>query len=166
MTRANQWLVFSSAFSVGAGFLGGMMFSRRRAPAGDSPSGRMFRLGEDLFVDEAALAHLRVRADMLANEGPLVRLRFNDRWLHFIWFHDAAIFPGQQGAVYALRQMGGDSMDARDDANARHFLQGLQKFGLLIDGGQWSDWKDLESKHLAKRSKEQIKPSTETTKIP
>lgn len=66
----------------------------------------------------------------------------------------------------ALRQMGGDSREARDEVNARHFLRNLQKFGLLIDGGQWSDWKDLESEHFAERSKEQIKPSTETTKIP
>jgi hypothetical protein len=29
MTRANQWLAFSGVLSVGAGFLGGMMFSSR-----------------------------------------------------------------------------------------------------------------------------------------
>jgi len=126
----------------------------------------MFRLGDDVFVDEAALAYLRVRADMLVHDGTLVRLRFHDRWVHLIWFHDAAIFPGQQGALYVLRQIGGNSMEARDDANARHFLRNLQKFGLLIDGGQWSDWKDLESKHLTERPKDPIKPSTETTKIP
>lgn len=40
MTRSGMWLAFGGALSVGAGFLGGMTFGRRTAPARTVAFGR------------------------------------------------------------------------------------------------------------------------------
>ena len=66
MTRANQWLVFSSALSVVAGFFSGIMFSRRSA--GDSAEhistiGRLYEIEGETYVDGAVHDFLRARAD-------------------------------------------------------------------------------------------------------
>jgi len=155
MTRANQWLVFSSALSVGAGFLGGMAFGRRTAPATMVAFGRTFRVGPDIFVDSAALEYLRARADEQIVNGRWTGLRFTARWMFLELFHEGQVFPGQQGPVYALRSTGGtprsigESAAAANDAASRVILQDLEKFGLLLDGGRWGGWHALELMNIA-----------------
>jgi hypothetical protein len=155
MTRANQWLVFGGALSVGAGFLGGMMFGRRTAPATMVAFGRTFRVSSDIFVDSAALEYLKARADEHFIDGRWRRLRFTDRWMHLEIFHEGQVFPGQQGLVYVLRRTGaaprsiGESAAAANDAASRLILQDLEKFGLLLDGGRWGGWHALELMTIA-----------------
>jgi hypothetical protein len=154
MTRANQWLVFGSALSVGAGFLGGMMFSRR-APAIMVPFGRTFRVSSDVFLDSAALEYLKARADESTLDGRWTRLRFADRWMNLELFHEGQLFPGQQGRVYALRRTSGasrsigDSAAAANDAASRTLLRDLERFGLLLDSGRWGGWHALELMTIA-----------------
>lgn len=143
MTRANQWLVVGGVLSVGAGFLGGMMFAKRDTPAGVEPFGRIYRVRDDVFVDQAALEYLKARADETVLDGTETRLRFFNQWVHLKWRHDAAIFPGQRGSIYTLRQVHGDTREARGDREAWRIIQSLTKFGLLENGGGWSDWNDL-----------------------
>jgi hypothetical protein len=149
MTRANQWLVFGGALSVGVGFLGGMTFARRTVPANMVAFGRTFRVGSDIFVDSAALEYLKARADESILDGRWTRLRFSGRWMHLELFHEGQLFPSQQGPVYALRRTGGASAEATNDAAARQILRDLEKFGLLLDSGHWGGWHDLELMTIA-----------------
>jgi hypothetical protein len=155
MTRANQWLVFGGALSVGAGFLSGMMFGRRTAPVTMVAFGRTFRVSSDIFVDSAALEYLKARADEYFIDGRWTRLRFTDRWMHLELFHEGQLFPGQQGPVYALRSTNatsrsvGDMAAAANDAASRVMLRDLEKFGLLLDGGRWGGWHALELRTIA-----------------
>jgi hypothetical protein len=77
MTSSGKWLVFGGTLSVGAGFLGGMMFGRRTAPATMVAFGRTFRVGSDIFVDSDALEYLKARADEHIIDGRWTRLRFS-----------------------------------------------------------------------------------------
>jgi hypothetical protein len=97
MTVSGKWLVFGGTLSVGAGFLGGMMFGRRTAPANMVAFGRTFRVGSDIFVDSAALEYLKARADEQIVNGRWTGLRFTDRWMFLELFHEGQVFPGQQG---------------------------------------------------------------------
>ena len=63
MTVSGKWFAFGSAVSLGAGFLGGMVFGRRTAPANMVAFGRTFRVGSDIFIDRDALEYLEARAD-------------------------------------------------------------------------------------------------------
>jgi hypothetical protein len=155
MTVSGKWLVFGGTLSVGAGFLGGMMFGRRTAPANMVAFGRTFRVGSDIFVDSDALEYLKARADEHFIDGRWTRLRFTDRWMFLEMFHEGQVFPGQQGQVYALRSTGvaprsiGESAAAANDAASRLILQDLEKFGLLLDGGRWGGWHALELMTIA-----------------
>jgi len=155
MTVSGKWFVFGSAVSVGAGFLGGMVFGRRTAPANMVAFGRTFRVGSDIFVDSAALEYLKARADEQIVNGRWTGLRFTDRWMFLELFHEGQVFPGQQGPVYALRSTGvaprsiGESAAAANDAASRVILQDLEKFGLLLDGGRWGGWHALELMTIA-----------------
>lgn len=150
MNVSGKWFVFGSALSVGAGFLGGTMLGRRTTPTNMVAFGRTFRVSSDIFVDSAALEYLKARADEQFINGRWTGLRFTDRWMFLELFHEDQVFPGQQGQVYALRRTGpaprsiGDSAAAANDAASRHILQDLEKFGLLLDGGRWGGWHDLE----------------------
>ena len=66
MTRANQWLVFSSALSVVAGFFSGIRFSRRSVagPAEHASAiGRLYEIEGETYVDGGVYDFLRARAD-------------------------------------------------------------------------------------------------------
>ncbi len=155
MTRANQWLVFGGALSVGMGFLSGMMFGRRTAPANMVAFGRTFRVGSDIFIDRDALDYLEARADESIPGSRWTGLRFADRWMFLELFHTGQIFPGQQGPVYALRSSGaaprsiGEVAAAANDAASRLILRDLERFGLLLDGGRWGGWHALELSTIA-----------------
>ena len=155
MTRANQWLVVGGALSVGAGFLSGMMFGRRTAPATMVAFGRTFRVGSDIFIDSAALEYLRARADESYVDGRWTRLRFTGRLMSLELFHEGQLFPNQRGPVYALRSTGGtprsigEKAAAADDAASRLMIQDLEKFGLLHDSGRWGGWHALELMTIA-----------------
>jgi len=155
MTSSGKWWVFGGTLSAGAGFLGGILFGRRTAPATMVAFGRTFRVGSDIFVDSAALEYLKARADEQIVNGRWTGLRFTDRWMFLELFHEGQVFPGQQGPVYALRSTGvaprsiGESAAAANDAASRVILQDLEKFGLLLDGGRWGGWHALELMNIA-----------------
>ena len=162
MTRANQWLVFSSALSVVAGFFSGVMFSRRRAAGlaeqnsvGLVAFGRIFRVGSDIFIDRDALEYLESRADESIPGSHWTGLRFADHWMFLELFHTGQLFPGQQGPIYALRSSGvvprsiGEAAAAANDAASRLILRDLERFGLLLDGGRWGGWHALELMTIA-----------------
>ena len=150
MTLSQRWLVFSGILSVGAGFLAGTMFSDRRAARStEGPLGRIFRLGDNMFIDQVALEYLKAHSENSIIEGPQFCLSFFGRMMCFQWFNDGQVFPRQQGAVYVLRRMGDGSRDAQADVEAAGILEHIRKFGLLEDGGRWKDWNHLEAKQRA-----------------
>lgn len=161
MTRANQWLVFGGALSVGAGFLSGMMVGRRTAPPKTAAFGRTFRVGSDIFIDRDALAYLEARADESVPGSRWTGLRFGDRWMFLELFHTGPLFPGQQGPIYALRSSStaprsiGDAAAAANDAASRVILQNLERFGLLVDSGHWGGWNDLELMTIAEQQEKE-----------
>ena len=107
MTSSGKWWVFGGTLSAGAGFLGGIMFGRRTAPATMVAFGRTFRVGSDIFVDSDAVKYLKARADEHFIDARWTGLRFTDRWMFLELFHEGQVFPGQQGRVYALRSTAG-----------------------------------------------------------
>lgn len=155
MTVSGKWFVFGSAVSVGAGFLGGVVFGRRTAPANMVAFGRTFRVGSDIFIDRDALVYLEARADESIPGSRWTGLRFADRWMFLELFHTGQLFPGQQGPIYALRSSGtaprsiGEAAAAANDAASRLIIQNLERFGLLLDGGRWGGWHALELTTIA-----------------
>ena len=150
MTLSQRWLAFSGVLSVGAGFLAGMTFSRGRATrCPEEPIGRIFRLGDNMFIDQVAFEYLKAHSVQSIFEGPEACLAFFGRMMCFRWFHEGEVFPRQQGAIYVLRRLGDGSKDAQVDVEAAGILEHMQKFGLLEDGGRWKDWNHLEAKQRA-----------------
>lgn len=147
MTVSRLWLALTAVASAGAGFLGGVTFSRRRAErCPDEPIGRIFRLADNMFIDQVAFEYLKAHSAGFTFEGPGACLAFFGRMMCFRMFHDGTVFPRQQGAIFVLRRLGDDSKEAQADVEAAGILEHMQKFGLLEDGGRWKDWEHLETK--------------------
>ncbi len=163
MTVSGKWFVFGSALSVGAGFLGGIVFGRHTAPAHMVAFGRTFRVGSDLFIDRDALMYLEARADEAIPGSRWTGLRFADRWMFLELFHTGQLFPGQQGPIYALRSSSsaprsiGEAAAAANDAASRIIIRDLERFGLLLDGGRWGGWNDLELRTIAAQQEKEKK---------
>jgi len=145
MTRANQWLAFSSALSVGAGFLGGMMFSRRRTEhsAGlTSTIGRLYEIDRETYVDRAVYDFLAARADEQEQLGEWTMLRYRNLVVFIKLLHAIPIFPGQRGALYSVRHIRGDSENAANDDAVHRLLQDMIDLVLIEFAGRWRSWDD------------------------
>lgn len=135
MTRANQWLLFGGTLSVGAGFLGGMMFSRRSAAqcaADRYPAyGNIYYVGDDTFLDGAAIEFLTARANFTTTDEGWTIFHFHARLLYVKKFHDGAVFPGQRGAAYVRRRPITEQGQARYEEMTSTMLGDLGGFGTL-----------------------------------
>jgi hypothetical protein len=143
MTRANQWLVFSSALSVVAGFFSGIMFSRRSAggPAEHTSAiGRFYEIAGETYVDGAVHDFLRARADAREQLGEWTLLRYRNLVVFIKLLHAMPVLPGQRGALYAIRQIRGDSANAVNDAQVQKLLQDLIDLALIAFAGRWRSW--------------------------
>jgi len=143
MTRANQWLVFSSALSVVAGFFSGIMFSRRSAagPAEHTSAiGRLYEIEGEAYVDGAVHDFLRARADAREQLGEWTLLRYRNLVVFIKLLHAMPVLPGQRGALYAIRQIRGDSANAVNDAQVQKLLQDMIDLVLIEFAGRWRSW--------------------------
>ena len=143
MTRANQWLVFSSALSVVAGFFSGIMFSRRSAagPADHTSAiGRLYEIEGETYVDGAVHDFLRARADARRQLGAWTLLRYLNLVVFIKLLHAMPVLPGQRGALYAVRQIRGDSPNAVNDAQVQKLLQDMIDLVLIEFAGRWRSW--------------------------
>jgi len=145
MTRANQWLVFSSALSVVAGFFSGIMFSRRSAtgPAEHTSAiGRLYEIERETYVDGAVHDFLGARADAREQLGEWTLLRYRNLVVFIKLLHALPVLPGQRGALYAVRHVRGDSANAVNDAQVQKLLQDLIDLALIEFAGRWRSWDD------------------------
>ena len=145
MTRANQWLVFSSALSVVAGFLSGRMFSRRSAagPAEQTSAiGRLYEIEGETYVDGAVHDFLNARAEAREQLGEWTLLRYRNLVVFIKLLHALPVLPGQRGALYAVRHVRGDSANAANDAQVHKLLQDLIDLALIEFAGRWRSWDD------------------------
>ena len=141
MTRANQWLVFSSALSVVAGFFGGRMFSRHSTPNPAEPPSAIGRL----YVDKAVHDFLKARADELDQLGEWTMLRYRNLVVFIKMLHALPALPGQRGALYTVRHLRGDSANAANDADVQRLLQDMIDLVLIEFAGRWRSWDDAEA---------------------
>ena len=132
MNRSTVWLAFSTALSIGAGFLGGMMYKRRPTPP-MPVLGHLYEVDGDTLIDGALVDFLTPRAD--ARE-PLpsnwLRLRFRAAALTVHSLSDREALPHQRGALYAVQ----------NDRDARQFLQDMVDLGLVQFVGRWQSWRE------------------------
>lgn len=146
MTRANQWLVVGGVLSVGAGFLGGMMF-KGRSDARDRliAIGQLYEIDTETYADSGLVEFLMHRADssnvLTAGkwEGWTV-LRFRRATIFIKRLHDSRVFTHQRGALYSLRA---ENTSARHDPEVHRFLQTMIDLGLVAHGGHWKNWGDV-----------------------
>ena len=145
MTRANEWLGFSSALSVVAGFFSGIMFSRR-STAGPTEHtqaiGRFYEIAGETYVDGAVYDFLRARADAREQLGEWTLLRYRSLVVFIKLLHAMPVLPGQRGALYAIRQIRGDSDNAVNDAQVQKLLQDMIDLVLVEFAGRWRSWDD------------------------
>lgn len=146
MTRANQWLVFGGVLSVGAGFLGGMMY-KGRSDARDPiiAIGQLYEVDTETFADAGLVEFLMHRADSsdVLTAGNLegwTVLRFRRAAIFIKKLHDGRVFTHQRGALYSVRA---ENTTARHDAEVHRFLQTMIDLGLLAHGGHWKNWGDV-----------------------
>jgi len=145
MTRANQWLVFSSALSVVAGFFSGIMFSRRSAadPTDHTTTiGRLYEIEGEAYVDGAVHDFLRARADAREQLGEWSLLRYRNLVVFIKLLHALPVLPGQRGGLYAVRQIRGNSPNAVNDAQVQKLLQDMIDLVLIEFAGRWRSWDD------------------------
>lgn len=143
MTRANQWLVFSSALSVVTGFFSGIMFSRRSVSGPTehtSTIGRLYEIEGETYVDGAVHDFLRARADAREQLGEWTLLRYRNLVVFIKLLHAMPVLPGQRGALYAVRQIRGDSPNAVNDAQVQKLLQDMIDLVLIEFAGRWRSW--------------------------
>jgi hypothetical protein len=155
MTNSQRWLAFSGVLSVGAGFLGGMMFSRRRGE--DCPTeypafGNIYYVGKDVYLDGAAVDFLTVRADSRSIDQGWTILVFAGRALFIKKFHDGAVFPGQRGAAYIRRPFPG--REARYEEMTSAMLGDLGGFGVL-KSHRWTSWDAVKAEMTSREGHRQ-----------
>jgi len=153
MNNSRLWLLFSTAVSVGLGFVGGMMMRSRR-PASVDPIGRLYEIGGEAYVDGALVDFLRPRADSnetlpcgvsLPCPGEWKVLRFRAVVLFVKHFLGRPLLPHQRGALYIVRHLRGNGSEAKNDQEVRRFLQEMIDLGLVELGGRWKSWEQATS---------------------
>ena len=151
MTRSRLWLAFSTVLSVGVGFLGGMMYTRNTAATGASV-GRLYEIGDEVYIDGALVDFLTPRAEsretrpcsaLLPCPGDWTVLRFRAVVLFVKQLNERPFLPRQRGALYSVRRLLGDSAEARGDRDVQKFLQEMIDLGLVNRVGRWSSWADV-----------------------
>jgi len=127
MNASRLWLVLSTAASAGAGFLGGVMFTRRAAARDGlvSTAGQLYEVDTETYADGSLVAFLTARADSsdLLKAGKWdgwTVLRFRAVALFIKSLHEGPVFPGQRGALYTVRA---ENSVARKDPEVQRFLQ-------------------------------------------
>lgn len=147
MTRANQWLLFGGTLSVGAGFVAGMMFSRRGAaqcqPDRFPAYGNIYYVGDDTYFDGAAIEFLTARADFTRSDEEWTVFHFHARFLYVKKFHDGPVFPGQRGPAYVRRRLISEPDEARYEEMTSAMLGDLGGFGAL-KSHRWPSWEALK----------------------
>jgi len=159
VTRSRLWLAFGAALSVGMGFVGGMMHTRRSVA---TVVGRLYEIDGDVFIDGGLVDFLTPRAnshetipcsEVLPCPGHWTALRFRAAALFVKKLHDRALLPRQRGALFAVRRLSGDSAEARGDREVMNFLQEMIDLGLVDRVGRWKSWGDvLKDPHPERRS--------------
>ena len=158
MTRSRLWLAFGAAASVGMGFVGGMMHTRRSVA---TAVGRLYEIDGDAYIDGALVDFLTPRANshetipcsaVLPCPGEWTALRFRAVVLFVKRLHDRPLLPRQRGALYSVRRLSGDSSEARGDREVQKFLQEMIDLGLVDRVGRWKSWGDvLKDPHPGRR---------------
>ena len=131
---------------MGAGFLGGMMFSRRGAPncPVDFPAyGNIYSIGDDTYFDGAAIEFLTARADHRSTDEGWTILHFHGRVLFIKKFHEGAVLPEQRGPVYVRRRPVTERGQARYEDMTSSMLGDLGGFGVLKKF-RWTSWDALK----------------------
>jgi len=150
MTRSRLWLAFGAAFSVGMGFLGGMMYPR--SAAASAAVGRLYEIDGDAYVDGDLVDFLTARAnshetipcsEVLPCPGHWTALRFRAVVVFIKKLHERPLLPRQRGTLYSIRRLGGDSAEARGDREVEKFLQEMIDLGLVDRVGRWKSWGDV-----------------------
>jgi len=147
MTNSRLWLALSTVASVGTGFLGGMMYTRRVAARDGlvAAVGRLYEVDTETYADGGLVAFLTARADSSDElqygewNGWMV-LRFRAVAIFIKMLHDGSVFPDQRGALYTLRA---ENSTARSDPEVQRFLQEMIDLGLVVYGGRWQYWGDV-----------------------
>lgn len=151
MTRSRLWLAFSTVLSVGMGFIGGTMYTRR-ATAMDAEVGRLYEIDGEVYIDGALVDFLTPRAEsretrpcsaLLPCPGDWTALRFRAVTLFVKQLHEQHILPRQRDGLYSVRRLRGDSPEARGDRAVQEFLQEMIDLGLVDRVGRWSSWADV-----------------------
>jgi hypothetical protein len=123
-----------------------MMFSRRGAaqlPNGSYPAyGNIYYVGDDTYLDGAAIEFLTARADYTISDEELDDLHFHARLLYVKKFHDGAVFPAQRGAAYVRRRPITERGQARYEEMTSAMLGDLGGFGTL-KSHRWPSWEAL-----------------------
>lgn len=147
MNASRLWLALSTAASAGAGFLGGVMYTRRAAARDGLVSivGKLYEVDTETYVDSGLVDFLTARADSsdLLKAGKWdgwTVLRFRAVALFIKRLHEGPVFPGQRGALYTVRA---ENSEARKDPGVQGFLQQMIDLGLVKYGGRWRDWGDV-----------------------
>lgn len=147
MTNPRLWLALSTVASVGAGFLGGVMFMHRAAARDGLVAvvGQIYEVDTESYADGGLVDFLTLRADSsdLLKAGKLhgwTALRFRHVALFIKKLHDGRVFPAQRGALYTVRA---ENSVARSDPEVQRFLQQMIDLGLVAYGGRWRQWGEV-----------------------
>lgn len=150
MSISRLWLVTSTVASIGVGFLGGLMYSRRTEPT-DAAIGRLYEIDEETYIDGALVEFLTARADrhetvpcsdLLPCPKKWTALHFRAVVLFVKLFVERSFLPHQRGALYMVR---GEKADAVSDREVHRFLQEMIDLGLVQRVARWSSWRDVPS---------------------
>lgn len=147
MTGSRLWLALSTVASVGAGFVGGMMFAHRAAARDGlvATIGQIYEVDTETYADGRLIAFLAARAD----SSDLLRtgkwdgwtvLRFRAVALFVKKLHYGPVLPGQRGALYTVRA---ENSTARNDPDVQRFLQQMIDLGIVAYGGRWRHWGEV-----------------------
>jgi hypothetical protein len=147
MTNSRLWLALSTVASVGTGFLGGMMYTRRVAARDGlvAAVGRLYEVDTETYADGGLVAFLTARADssdelQYGQWNGWTVLRFRAVAIFIKMLHDGSVFPDQRGALYTVRA---ENSTARRDPEVQRFLQEMIDLGLVVYGGRWRYWGDV-----------------------
>lgn len=147
MNRSRLWLALSTVASVGAGFVGGMMFTRRATARGClvATVGALYEVDTETYADGGLVEFLTARADSSDLLGPGVWdgwtvLRYRSVAILVKVLHEGRVFPGQRGALFGVRA---EKSPARSDPGVQSFLQQMIDLGLVTYGGRWREWGEV-----------------------
>jgi hypothetical protein len=148
MITSKAWLALSTAASVGAGLVGGMMFTRRVAAREclTTAIGQLYEVDTETYADGGLVDFLMHRADssdLLRGErweGWTI-LRFRHAAIFVKQLHPGQVFAGQRGPLFTVRA---ERSEAQSDPEVQRFLQTMIDLGLVSYGGRWRHWDEVQ----------------------